>query len=284
MAKLSYPAPNCKPVITGEWLHQDRLSGVVLATDASGGPHTKDPRLRRVAVAVVAYRWVGQELQQVASICCDLPGNQTIYRGELYAVALGVQKTSGPCDVTLDCLSVAKRLKSGKTGGKHEDIWHTISEEDGFARLRPFWIRSHLKQEQFDQMFGVENRWRFNANQTADALCGQFALELVDETYVAQVRQQDALAEQVLCFLTSRVELILAAKPSHKHPTNSKERKGSHLAKAGGASTEPCEVKVLPGVQRTCKKRVGGNVAPLLKKDDHFILCEKIPIVLGIRI
>ena len=260
VAKLSYPARHSKPVITGEWLQNDRLSDVVLATDASGGPHTKDPRLRKVAVAIVAFRWVNQSLQQVASICCELPGSQTVFRGELFAVAVAAQRTTGLCDVTLDCQSVAKRLKAGKKGGKHEDIWHTITEEDGFQRLRPFWIRSHLKPEQFDAVFGFESRWRFNINQTADTLCGKFAHELVDATFVDKLRKQDTVAEQVLCCLASRVETILSAKSPNQHPTITKGIKHGPVTQECDTSAMTGTAKPLPGVQRTCKKKIGANV------------------------
>lgn len=260
VAKLRGPASNRNPEITGEWLHKDRLSDVVLATDASGGPHTKDPRIRKVAVAIVAYRWINQSLHEVASICCELPGIQTVFRGELFAMAVAAQRTSGLCDVTLDCQSVAKRFKAGKKGGKHEDIWQTITEEDGFKRLRPFWIRSHLQPEQFDKKFGFDNRWRFNVNQTADALCGKFAQELVDANFVAKIRKQDAVAEQVLSFLASRVETILTARTPNQHPTTIKGITDRKVTQAGGAQAVPGAAKPLPGVQRTCKKKLGANV------------------------
>ncbi|CAE7869670.1 unnamed protein product, partial [Symbiodinium necroappetens] len=170
----------------------------------------------------------------VASICCELPGSQTVFRGELFA--------------------------AGKKGGKHEDIWHTITEEDGFKRLRPFWIRSHLKLEQFDKVFGFENRWRFNINQTADALCGKFAHELVDATFVAKLRKQDTVAEQVLCCLASRVETILSAKSPNQHPTIIKGIKHSQVTQACDIPAMTGTAKPLPGVQRTCKKKVGANV------------------------
>ena len=260
VAKLSCPARHSKPVITGEWLQKDRLSDVVLATDASGGPHTKDPRLRKVAVAIVAFRWVNQSLQQVASICCELPGSQTVFRGELFAVAVAAQRTTGLCDVTLDCQSVAKRLKAGKKGGKHEDIWHTIADEDGFQRLRPFWIRSHLQPEQFDKVFGFESRWRFNINQTADALCGKFAHGLVDANFVDKLRKQDTVAEQVLCCLASRVETILSAKSPNQHPTITKGIKHGQVTQECDISAMNGTARPLPGVQRTCKKKIGANV------------------------
>ncbi|CAE7325820.1 unnamed protein product, partial [Symbiodinium sp. KB8] len=202
----------------------------------------------------------GEWLQKVASICCELPGSQTVFRGELFAVAVAAQRTTGLCDVTLDCQSVAKRLKAGKKGGKHEDIWHTITEEDGFQRLRPFWIRSHLQPEQFDKVFGFESRWRFNINQTADALCGKFAHELVDATFVDKLRKQDTAAEQVLCCLASRVETILSAKPPNQHPTIIKGTKQGQVTQECETSAVTGTAKPLPGVQRTCKKKIGANV------------------------
>ena len=68
-----------------EFLHNPDL---VYTTDASGDKWTKDPRLRRVGVSVLALKREGDELLQVGSITAQEPGKQVIFRGEIYIVAL----------------------------------------------------------------------------------------------------------------------------------------------------------------------------------------------------
>ena len=52
---------------------------LVFATDASGGKWTKDPRLRRVGVSVLALKKEGQDLLQIGSITAQVPGRQTVF-------------------------------------------------------------------------------------------------------------------------------------------------------------------------------------------------------------
>ena len=59
--------------------------GLVFATDASGGSHSPDPRLRRVGVSVVALKKEAQGLTKTGQITAQVPGRQTVFRGELWS-------------------------------------------------------------------------------------------------------------------------------------------------------------------------------------------------------
>ena len=109
---------------TGLWETSNKIdgTGLTFSTDASGGPFTSDPRLRRVGVSVIGFKWVDGEPIEVASICATLAGQQSVYRGELFAVLLLLQHVEGQIDCTLERLGVHKKL-SGKCDGKfHADL------------------------------------------------------------------------------------------------------------------------------------------------------------------
>ena len=112
------PPQEDNPIFLGMWANKEALNDpeLVYGTDASGGPYTADPRLRQVAYAVVACKKQGQEYVQVGAIVGQVPGPQTVFRGELYAVLQLARYTEGPIDTTLDCLGVPKRVRSPKPG------------------------------------------------------------------------------------------------------------------------------------------------------------------------
>ena len=84
---------------------------LVYGTDASGGPCTADPRLRQVAYAVVACKKQGQEYVQVGAIVGQVPGPQTVFRGELYAV-----------------LQLARAIPTVTSGGSCKPLMSTASK------------------------------------------------------------------------------------------------------------------------------------------------------------
>ena len=91
------PPQEDNPIFLGIWADKEPLSDpeLVYGTDASGGPYTADPRLRQVAYAVVACKKQGQEYVQVGAIVGQVPGPQTVFRGELYAVLQLARYTEG---------------------------------------------------------------------------------------------------------------------------------------------------------------------------------------------
>ena len=90
-ARPRSPAAQHKPRRTefeGVWESGRTIEGndYFFATDASGGAYTADPRLRRVGVSVVAFKKEGEQLVRMGALRGQVPGRQTVFRGELYAV------------------------------------------------------------------------------------------------------------------------------------------------------------------------------------------------------
>ena len=124
-----------------------------------------------MAYAVVACKKQGQEYVQVGAIVGQVPGPQTVFRGELYAVLQLARYTEGPIDTTLDCLGVPKRVRSPKPGKTHGDIWWEL-QTTNVNRLKMKWVPSHVSEEEFLRKVGAENSWRQQVNDLADKLCG----------------------------------------------------------------------------------------------------------------
>ena len=66
--------------------------GVEFATDASGGPHSRDPRLRVVGWAIVAFRRVGDELGAISGV---LGPGSTVPQGESHALQVLLDRAPG---------------------------------------------------------------------------------------------------------------------------------------------------------------------------------------------
>ena len=213
------PNPTNQQVIrTGVWETQDRIeaSGLTFSTDASGGPYTKDPRLRKVGVSVIAFEWKRGQPEEVGRIVSTLPGKQTVFRGELYGILLLLQGTVGTADATVDCLGVVSRLAHCK-GKAHADLWAAIKAEK-HSRLKATWVASHLTSEQFVSRFGEDQAWRQQANEVADEACSSFAGSLVDAGFATRMHELDTVHKKVLDVLSERAARILGAKKLAAHP------------------------------------------------------------------
>ena len=78
--------------------------GVEFATDASGGPHSRDPRLRVVGWAIVAFRRVGDDICELGAISGVLGPGSTVPQGESHALQVLLDRVPGePLLVTADC-------------------------------------------------------------------------------------------------------------------------------------------------------------------------------------
>ena len=233
----------------GIWADKEPLSDpeLVYGTDASGGPFTADPRLRKVAYAVVACKKQGQDYVQVGAIVGQVPGPQTVFRGEMYAVLQLARYTEGPIDTTLDCLGVPKRVRSPKPGKTHGDIWVELQATD-VNRLKMKWVPSHVSEEEFLRKVGAENSWRQQVNDLADKLCGEKAAELARPDARAASQYQDHCSKKAQEFLASRAEKILTAVGENQHPVYKVFLQEKQARKNPEAAARPC------------KKRIGSNI------------------------
>ena len=205
------------------------------------------PRLRQVAYAVVACKKQGQDYVQVGAIVGQVPGPQTVFRGEMYAVLQLARYTAGPVDTTLDCLGVPKRVRSPKPGKTHGDIWWELQATD-VDRLKMKWVPSHVSKEDFLRKVGAENSWRQQVNDLADTLCGEKAAELARTEARAASQYQDHCSKKAQEFLASRAEKILTAVGENQHPVYKVFLQDKQARKHPEANARPC------------KKRVGSNI------------------------
>ena len=133
------PVADNRPVLTGSFLDGTAALGGRFATDASGGKHTKDPRLRRCSWAVVHFVWhdtpQGEEqgeaeghLQILGTMSGPLPGDhQAVSKAELYAIVELLAFTQADTFAWTDCLAVWKRWARGKqisAKSRMPGLWH----------------------------------------------------------------------------------------------------------------------------------------------------------------
>ena len=258
----STPNPTNQQVIrTGIWETQDRIEakGLTFSTDASGGPYTKDPRLRKVGVSVIAFEWKHGQPEEIGRIVSTLPGKQTVFRGELYGILLLLQGTVGTADATVDCLGVVRRLAQCK-GKAHADLWAAIKAEE-HSRLEATWVASHLTPSQFVSRFGEAQAWRQVTNEVADEACSAFAGSLVDAGLAARMHELDTVHRKVLDVLSARAAKILGAKKHAAHPCV----KAYLELKEAQATTKPAQAEAVADNKdsKTSQKKhrgVGTNV------------------------
>ena len=133
--------------------------GLVVGTDASGEPRTKDARARHVGWAAVFGRLTETGLEVVGTLSGVLP-SAAVPEGESYAIVQAVMVFSGTLDVTSDCRLAIKYTKQ-RSFTRH--------------RLKVTWVRSHQAMNAFPKEFGARNLWRRDINSLADALAGERA-------------------------------------------------------------------------------------------------------------
>ena len=92
----------------------------------------------------------------------------------------------------------------GKTNNDVLESWRASKQ-----RVSPFWVTSHVSQEQFCTEFG-EVLWRWQANGLADEACKRRASPHFQDTWEIRNSKVDALALQVNQFLASRVSFLLS--------------------------------------------------------------------------
>ena len=134
---------------------------VCFATDASGGPHSKDPRLRVIGWAVV------QELGVVSGV---LEPGLTVPQGE--------------------------QAESATYRPAMFPSWHSGPEERG--RLSLTWVRSHGTDEALCKEFGHHNLYRKHANERPMGIADRSrAIEDFPQGHEEQVSRLDGICKEV---------------------------------------------------------------------------------------
>jgi len=118
----------------------------VTATDASGGKYSADPRLRRIKGAGVVI--LSKDFVLLGLLCCSVPGEQAVNRGELFAMVLAAYRTSGDNIAATDSAYVQKPCVIGEGAQqqtRHIYLWALLSaatvERQG--RLKICKVASH---------------------------------------------------------------------------------------------------------------------------------------------
>ena len=226
---------------TGAWKNLETTyfpPAVHFATDASGGPAAKDPRQRVVSFAVLAFTIEGDCVSPVASITGIVPGRQTVFRGEAYAIQVLMTFTEGPVDCTSDSQTAVNKWKSPPRNAKRNaDIWSSVACRQDLDRLKLTWVNSHLNKHDFAKRFGPHQEWRRKANAKVDHLARMRAQQDFDWEHHARVQTIDENARDVLKFLVDRVQLLLEAEPGD-HPAKPLKPVGEEVATRGIGETK----------------------------------------------
>ena len=190
-------------------------TGLVVGTDASGGPYTKDPRLRAVGWAVVIAERQGQEVRVVGTISGVILPPATVPQGEHLAIIEAIRHTSGILELTTDCKGALKTLHSAqphkKTMPEWGDVWHQKE------RVRATWVRAHKEAEAFEAEF-PQQQWRRQLNIAADHLAGLRAREALSPHAARRVYEIDRLATEINDHLASRAEWQLQGRDNQFVP------------------------------------------------------------------
>jgi hypothetical protein len=204
---------------SGVWQDAVTVSadGLVFSTDASGGPAAKDKRFRRVAFAVYAFRRDANGLTKVGVIKGSVPGVQTVFRGELYALVILLEAVTGDCDVTVDCQALLSKLARRPKNAEHQDLWNRTWNADP-RRARVVWVNSHLQLQAFMAKFGEAEAWRWHANREADQECGAVAADMVNPQAIKDAATRDGRFRKILEALTDRAQAILGADDTNPSP------------------------------------------------------------------
>ena len=196
--------------VTGFFCHQPvDVTGMFIGADASGGPNTRDPRLRAVGWSVVLCELCADCLIEHGTISGLLPPGSTVPQGESFAIIQALLATTGCFDLTGDCIPALRALASKTLSKKHIPEWGLVWH--GRARAQPHWVRSHCTAEAFAAEFPGQ-MWRRDLNAKADALAGSRALAACTPHFVRKVRELDQVVREVNCFLASRAEKLIKNK------------------------------------------------------------------------
>ncbi|CAE7361006.1 unnamed protein product, partial [Symbiodinium sp. CCMP2592] len=183
------------------------LTGLCVATDASGGPASKDSRLRSVGwAAVVASRSDG-DLVVLGTLSGLLPAPASVPEGESEAIAQVLLSSRGTFDLTCDCQPALRSLQ-GPFTKRTSLVWAKAWEHR--HRAEPHWVRSHLSPSDFCFEFGADALWRHELNSLADKLARDRAEEVQTPHRLAAQKEVDRVTSLVCEYLGHRAVAILA--------------------------------------------------------------------------
>ena len=204
------PASALETRVTGAFCSQPvDVTGLFIGTDASGGPNTRDPRLRAVGWSVVLCKRTEDRLVELGSISGLLPPGSTVPQGESLAIIHALKATTGAMDLTCDCKPAIQALSARKICTKHIPEWGQVWHDR--TRVQPHWVRSHCTPEAFEKEFPSQ-QWRRELTDKADKLAGARAVAACSPHFARKVKELDQVVWEVNCFLASRAEKLIKDK------------------------------------------------------------------------
>ena len=201
--RLAYKAEKCQTEKTGIFLEgEPDVSGLVVGTDASGGPQTKDPPQ---GSGLGGGRWATEG-----------PGGgnrrHSLWRAhaafhcsprEHAAIIEAIHHTSGILDLTTDCKGALKTLQARHPHKTVTPEWGDVWQQRD--RVRATWVRAHKEADDFEKEF-PQQEWRRQLNLAADALAGQRAKAALNPHAARKVQEVDRIATEVNDYLALRAE------------------------------------------------------------------------------
>ena len=216
-------AKQLQPVTTG-LLRENApdISGLFVATDASGGPEGKDSRWRVVAWAAVIAQPPGGPfpvdgsltvpgLEVVGTIKGALQVGSSVAEGESRALFEVAHRTAGTVRGCVDNKAAIAQAEDETLRGKWPHIWDEPISPD---RYQLDWIKSHQTEDEFLSSRPQSERWKWALNDAADKVCGAWAAENTDHRFVTRAKDIDAA--------TSAYNMFLARRCEHLHPNLSR--------------------------------------------------------------
>ena len=176
----------------------DLPPGALVAVDASGGAFTADPRLRRVTFGLVV---VNAESQVLGGIGGQVPGVQTVNRGELFAATLAFERTTGMLELITDSSYVSRPFAEDMDDHSHHpafhfDLWGRLGEVKVDRQFKMVKVKSHRTVQQVWQERADVRHWL--GNEGADAVASWAAgVWALPPAVVKQVQALDLLATRV---------------------------------------------------------------------------------------
>ncbi|CAE7809136.1 unnamed protein product [Symbiodinium sp. CCMP2592] len=206
------------------------LTGLFVATDASGGPATRDSRLRSVGWAIVVASRHQDALNILGTMTGLLPAPATVPEGESEAIAQALLSTRGTFDLTCDCRPAIRSLQ-GTFTKRTPLVWSKAW--DHRHRVDPHWAPTFSAPD-FCMEFGADALWRHELNALADKLAGERAEEVQTPHRLAAQREVDRVTS-LLCEYPGRRGAAIPARAEKEDFVPRKNR----LLSALDASASP---------------------------------------------
>ena len=250
-------------VATGIFLENlPDISGLLVATDASGGPEGKDSRWRVVAWAVVVAQLPDGPfpvdntmsipgLEVVGTVKGAMQVGSSVAEGESRALCEAAKRTSGIIRGCVDNKAAIAQAEDVQLQQKWPHIWEASVSPN---RFQLEWIKSHQSEDEFLSSRPPSEWWKWALNAAADKLCGEWAAANTDHVFVQRAKEIEAAAASYNMFLARRCEHLLmnqteAAKDVKFRPTSS------------ASQSKPAKAKPPPVSKQMMLDALAGNSA-----------------------